>query len=40
MGLANLFSTILDIEPRLFQPIEQQSEHSVWGRLLFETTAA
>jgi hypothetical protein len=24
MGLANLFSTTLDIEPRLFQPIEQK----------------
>ena len=27
-GLANLFSPILDIEPRLFQPIEQKA---VWA---------
>jgi hypothetical protein len=25
MGLANLFSTILEIDPRLFHPIEQKS---------------
>src|ERR1700677_4287833 len=31
MGLANLFSTILDIEPRLFQPIEQKSGVGLHG---------
>jgi len=31
MELANLFSTILDIEPRLFQPIEQKSGMGLHG---------